>query len=67
MLLYHEVGSSSMPLPAALQRNVLADLSLPLERKRFMALVQHVEERAQATGRGTPPVGGGSDAPLPRP
>jgi len=62
MLLYHEVGSRSIPLPPALQRNVLADLSLPLERKRFMALVQHVEERAHATGRGRPSPAGGSDA-----
>jgi len=46
-------------LSPAQQRSVLADLTLPLERNRLVALVQHVEERARATGRGhrrtTPP------------
>jgi hypothetical protein len=35
-----------------LQRAVLADLALPLERNRLIALVQHVGERAKTTGRG---------------
>jgi DNA-binding NtrC family response regulator len=46
------------PLSPALQRAALADLSLPLERHRLIALIQRVEERAQATGAGrqdTPP------------
>jgi len=38
-------------LAPALQRALLADLALPLERNRLLALVQHVEERARATGR----------------
>jgi len=66
IMLYHEVGSGAVQLPPALQRNVLADLSLPLERKRFLALVQHVEERAHATGRGSSPPGGAADAHHPR-
>jgi hypothetical protein len=41
------------PLPPTMQRVVLADLALPLERNRLVALVQHVAERAAATGRGT--------------
>ena len=41
-----------------LQRSVLADLTLPLERNRLMALAQHVGDRIRATGRShrrTPP------------
>ena len=48
------------PLPVAVQRIVMAELTLPLERHRLIALIQRMEERAQATGRGrrghdTPP------------
>lgn len=32
-------------------RNILAELVLPLERNRLLALVQHVEERVRVTGR----------------
>lgn len=47
-------GSSALPvaLSPTLQRAVLADLRLPLERNRLLALVQHVEDRVRATGRG---------------
>jgi hypothetical protein len=48
------------PLPASVQRIVMAELTLPLERHRLIALIQRMEERAQVTGRGrrghdTPP------------
>jgi hypothetical protein len=38
----------------------MAELTLPLERHRLLALIQRVEERARVTGRGargtdTPP------------
>ena len=36
----------------SVQRLTLAELTLPLERQRLIALVQHVEERARRTGRG---------------
>lgn len=58
LVLYRTGTTPSSPLPPALQRSVLADLALPLERNRLAALVQHVEERAKATGRAdrrTPP------------
>ena len=42
----------SVTLSPTMQRSVLADLTLPLERNRLMALVQHLEDRARATGRG---------------
>ena len=52
LVLYRTPGSSHVSaLSPALQRAVLADLTLPLERNRLVALVQHVEERARATGR----------------
>jgi hypothetical protein len=48
------------PLPLPVQRLVMAELTLPLERHRLVALIQRMEERAQVTGRGrrghdTPP------------
>jgi len=52
MVLYRSVTTPLVTLPASVQRAVLADLSLPLERNRLMALVQHVGDRARATGRG---------------
>lgn len=51
-VLYRSVTTALVTLPASVQRAVLADLSLPLERNRLMALVQHVNERARVTGRG---------------
>lgn len=56
LLLYHVDDNASTVLPPALQRLVLADLSLPLERHRMLALVQRLAERARATGwRDAPP------------
>ena len=51
-VLYRSVATALVTLPASVQRAVLADLSLPLERNRLMALVHHVDERARVTGRG---------------
>lgn len=42
-------------LPPALGRTTLAELTLPLERQRLVALAHSVEERAQRTGRGRTP------------
>lgn len=50
-------------LSPALQRSVLAELVLPLERHRLAALVQHVDGRARATGR----TSGRHPSPRPRP
>jgi len=61
ILLYQTPPDHTTPCSAlapALQRAVLAELSLPLERNRLIALVQRIEARAQATGAGqhdTPP------------
>jgi ActR/RegA family two-component response regulator len=58
LVLYHGAAELRPAISPTLQRSVMADLSLPLERNRLMALAQHVQERARATGRGkrnTPP------------
>ncbi len=52
ILLFRGVGSLLVTLSPTVQRSVLADLTLPLERNRLMALVQHVGDRARVTGRG---------------
>lgn len=51
LVLYGTMMALPVSLAPVLQRAVLADLRLPLERKRLIALVQHVEERARAAGR----------------
>jgi DNA-binding NtrC family response regulator len=58
LVLYHGSVDVRPSISPTVQRSVLADLTLPLERNRLMALAQHVHERVQATGRGkrtTPP------------
>lgn len=60
LVAFHQRPDERAVLPPSLQRAVLADLALPLERNRLLALVQHVEERARVTGRqriNTPPSG----------
>ena len=51
LVLYRTVGGALVTLSPTLQRAVLADLTLPLERNRLIALVQHVGDRARVTGR----------------
>ncbi|SRR5579883_179134 len=46
VVLYHDSDDGPMPLPATLQRITLADLTLPLERQRLVALVRSVSARA---------------------
>lgn len=58
LVLFHSTVDARPTISHALQRVVMADLTLPLERARLMALAQHVHERLRATGRGrrtTPP------------
>jgi DNA-binding NtrC family response regulator len=57
-VLYRAAATPPAPLLPALQRTVLADLTLPLERHRLAALVQSIAARAKTTGkapRNTPP------------
>ncbi len=51
VLLYRTDERPSAVIPPVLQRLVLADLALPLERHRLLALVSRMAERAFATGR----------------
>lgn len=58
LVLYRPGTVADPPLSPPLQRAVLADISLPLERHRLIALVQSVVDRARVTGRDrhrTPP------------
>lgn len=64
VLLCHGDGDAPSALPPALHRLVLADLTLPLERNRLLALVYRVADRARVTGRQTaPPARGLPDPP----
>ena len=52
-LLYRTSAAMTAPLLPALERAVLAELTLPLERHRLAMLVQSIGERARLTGRAT--------------
>ncbi len=67
VLLCHTEGDAPSSLPPVLQRHVLADLTLPLERNRLHALVYRVADRARVTGRETGPAPGASPEPPERP
>ena len=57
LVLYHPTDDRP-PVAPALMRAVIADLTLPLERNRLLALAQRIQERVRATGRArrdTPP------------
>ncbi|MES2178355.1 MAG: hypothetical protein V4550_10905 [Gemmatimonadota bacterium] len=54
-VLFRTAAVAPAVLQPTLQRAVLADLTLPLERHRLAALVQSIGERAKATGRGERP------------
>ena len=51
VVLYQSAVDERPAPPPALQRVVLADLMLPLERNRLLALAQRVRDRVRATGR----------------
>ena len=52
IVLYRSADDIPEPaLPAILHRSVLAELTLPLERKRLVALTAHVRGREVTTGR----------------
>ena len=51
IVLYHPADAERPQLAARVQRATLAEVTLPLERHRVLALVHNVVERQQATGR----------------
>jgi DNA-binding NtrC family response regulator len=58
LVLFRGASAAAAAIAPTLQRSVLAELTLPLERNRLIALAQHVHERVLATGRAgrrTPP------------
>ncbi len=48
-------GDPATPLAGVLRRAVIAELQLPLERARLLALATHVAARAKHTGRNATP------------
>lgn len=54
LIVYHTIGAQPTPLPSPLQRLTLADLALPLERQRLVALVASLASRARRVGRDLP-------------
>lgn len=53
LLAFHSDDSEAAALPFRLQRARLAELILPLERQRLLALLRCVVSRAEAAGRET--------------
>ena len=51
LIAFHCDDDDSPRLPFAVKRTTLAELRLPLERQRLLALVRYVELRAHAAGR----------------
>ena len=58
LLAFHCDDEDDARLPFSVKRTTLAELRLPLERQRLLALVKYIENRAQAAGRET---SGGDD------
>ena len=58
IVLFSTTDDAPPPLSPAVQRVILSELTLPLERQRLLALVQSVIARSRTTGRtdrNTPP------------
>jgi hypothetical protein len=49
-VVFHGDDTRPAPLPHRVQRATLAELELPLERKRLLALIRYVESRAHTVG-----------------
>lgn len=58
LVLYGAAREARCAHSPAVQRATLADLTLPLERHRLLALLQHLAHRALAAGRPPTPAGG---------
>ena len=50
-IVFHREDTIASPMPHRVQRATLAELELPLEGPRLLALVRYVENRAQIVGR----------------
>ncbi len=49
-LVFHAEDTGPAPLPHRVQRATLAELELPLETQRLLALIRYVENRAHTLG-----------------
>jgi hypothetical protein len=49
-IVFHGESTTPAPLPGGVQRVTLAELELPLERERLLALIRYVGNRAQTVG-----------------
>ena len=49
-IVFHGEDTIAPPLPHRVQRATLAELELPLERQRLLALIRYVENRAHTLG-----------------
>ena len=49
-IVFHRDNATPASLPGGVQRVTLAELELPLERQRLLALIRYVENRAQTVG-----------------
>jgi CheY-like chemotaxis protein len=63
LLTFRTSEDAPASLPFRVRRATLADLQLPLERKRLLALVKFVENRARASGRGSDDAESVEDSP----
>ena len=50
-VVFHREDAVAPPMPNRVQRATLAELELPLEGPRLLALIRYVENRAQIVGR----------------
>ena len=64
LIVYGKLHAERPFLPPKLQRAILAQLVLPLERQRLVALVQSFESRSRTTGRSNQAEGVGGDYQL---
>lgn len=51
VIVFHDIEQAPRPIEASLGRAVIAELRLPLERTRLVALLSHLVTRARITGR----------------
>ena len=49
-LVFHAEGATDSPLPHRVQRATLAELELPLETQRLLALIRYIENRVHTLG-----------------
>jgi DNA-binding response OmpR family regulator len=54
LVLFRSENEAPAPVPPSIARHVVADLTLPLERQRLLALVRTLSQRERESGRPIP-------------